>query len=736
MILDNLDDHELFHTNAAQGQGPSNPATRPLLDYIPRKLNGSVIITSRSQDIALQFVQDSSLIQIEPMERSEALELLNGKIDFPEEEFLQQNQESLELVEELEYMPLAIIQAAAYIKHRASRCSVSQYLQMFRQSDRHATSLLKYKAGRLYRDWEAKNAILVTWQISFNFIQRTRPSAADLLSLMCFFDRHGISEHLLRKNIGRDHCDPNLERPAGDSSDEEIDTMTEFDADQDFEDDVFALKGYSFIHIEDQNLFTMHRLVQLAARVWLVSNNQGEHWKEQFIMRLSKEFPDGNYENWVKCQSLFPHVKAALSQRPDSAVSTLEWASLLYRGAWYAFKKGNTTDMREMVWNSRKQRIRIMGKEADESLSSTLMLANAYWLEGRYKDAEKLELQVVEIHTVKFGKNHHHTLISMSNLAATYNYQGRIKEAKELQIQVLETRKIILGVDHPSTLTSMVNLAATYSDLGQWEEAKELNIQVLKARRAELGEDHPSTLRSSGHLASTYRQLGQWEEAEKLEEMVMATLTRKLGEHHPDTLTSMDNLALTYQRQGRWKEAENLEARIIETRKTYFGEGHLNTLTSMSILALTYQNQGRWKEEEELETQVLELRKVKLGEFHPDTLASMQNLACAFGGQGRGEDAENLLIRVFEGTKSNFGMEHPDTLTIMNNLASTYSSRGRWEEAERYFLQVIKTRQATIGKDHPSTLVSIQNLASMYKNQGQWEKAEKLEIQATERPQP
>ncbi|KAJ5797724.1 uncharacterized protein N7503_007020 [Penicillium pulvis] len=303
MLLDNLDDHELFHTNAAQGQGPSHHATRPLLDYIPRKLNGSVIMTSRSQDIALRFVQDSSLIQVEPMERSEATELLMRKIAFSDEEFSQQNQESLELMEELD--------------------------------------------------------------------------------------------------------------------DEGIDTMIDFDADHDFEDDVFALRSYSFIHIEDNNLFTMHRLVQLAARVWLVSHDQGEHWKEHFIMRLSKEFPDGNYENWVKCQSLFPHVKAALSQRPESEVSTLEWASLLYRGAWYAFKKGNITDMREMVWNSRRQRIKIMGKEADESLSSTLMLANAYWLEGRYKDAETLELQVVEIHTVKFGENHRHTLISMSNLAAT-----------------------------------------------------------------------------------------------------------------------------------------------------------------------------------------------------------------------------------------------------------------------------------------------------------------------------
>jgi hypothetical protein len=60
-------------------------------------------------------------------------------------------------------MPLAIIQAAGYIIHRAPRCSVSRYLEILRQSDREATKLLDYEAGHLYRDWEAKNSILVTW---------------------------------------------------------------------------------------------------------------------------------------------------------------------------------------------------------------------------------------------------------------------------------------------------------------------------------------------------------------------------------------------------------------------------------------------------------------------------------------------------------------------------------------------------------------------------------------------
>jgi hypothetical protein len=103
-----------------------------------------------------------------------------------------------ELAAALEFVPLAIVQAAAYISQRAPRCSVRQYLEEFKKSERKRTSLLNRDEGQLRRDWEAKNSIIITWQISFDYIHQTRPSAADLLSLMSFFDRQGISEVLLR----------------------------------------------------------------------------------------------------------------------------------------------------------------------------------------------------------------------------------------------------------------------------------------------------------------------------------------------------------------------------------------------------------------------------------------------------------------------------------------------------------------------------------------------------------
>jgi hypothetical protein len=107
------------------------------------------------------------------------------------------NDGTAELAAALEFMPLALVQAAAYIRQRAPRCSVRQYLEQFRKSDIEKTSLLNHEAGRLRRDREAKNSVIITWQISFDHVRQVRPSAADLLSLMSFFDRQGIPQFLL-----------------------------------------------------------------------------------------------------------------------------------------------------------------------------------------------------------------------------------------------------------------------------------------------------------------------------------------------------------------------------------------------------------------------------------------------------------------------------------------------------------------------------------------------------------
>ncbi|CAG8250571.1 unnamed protein product [Penicillium salamii] len=544
LILDNVDDDGFLRQPSATGPqslkvGQTNASTKPLLEFLPRSPNGSTMITSRSQEVALKIVDHQDVIKVEPMKRAEAIELLQRKVGLPAE-----TPDIHKLVEELDFMPLAIIQAAGYIVHRAPRCSVSQYLEMFRKSDRSATKLLNYEAGHLFRDWEAKNSILVTWQISFGHIRRIRPSATDLLSLMSFFDRQGVSENLLRVHDETQNDDSNSQKIAIEYNDEGTDSTSESNMDHNFEDDITTLRDFSFISINrDSTVFTMHRLVQLTVRVWLQGDRQLERWKEQYIMILWQRFPTGEYENWAQCQSLFPHVRSAMSQRPESHESLRKWAALLYNGAWYAQKIGHMMESRNMASESRNQILSMFGLNSEPTLQSSEMLAEVYLLEGQWEEAEQLFVQVMATRKTKLGADHPSTLTSMANLASTYRNQGRWEEAKQLEVQVMETRKAKLGADHPDTLTSMANLASTYRNQGRWEEAKQLEVQVMETRKTKLGADHPSTLTSMANLAYTLNSSAQDKAALILMAECVRLRDRKLGPDHPHTMSSKSTLS-------------------------------------------------------------------------------------------------------------------------------------------------------------------------------------------------
>jgi hypothetical protein len=277
--------------------GSHNGSTKPLWEYLPQSQHGSVLITTRSRSVALKLVEERDIIAVEPMDEEHAVALFEKKLS------TQANRTDIvELVAALEFMPLAVVQAASYISQRAPRHSVQQYIEKLQKTDKSKTSLLTYEAGHLRRDRDAKNSIIATWQISFDYIQQERPSATELLSLMSFFDRQGIPEDLVRNK-----CETKDRYRDSGSSDRSIDRRdnknsgSETSAIDKFEDDILLLRNYSFIFVNiDKTTFGMHRLVQLATQKWLEAQSQLERWKQQYITNLCTVFPAGKYENWAQ----------------------------------------------------------------------------------------------------------------------------------------------------------------------------------------------------------------------------------------------------------------------------------------------------------------------------------------------------------------------------------------------------------------------------------------------------
>jgi tetratricopeptide (TPR) repeat protein len=597
LILDNIDDASFLlaakntrkkdQTNAVEADG-----SQPLLAYLPQSQSGSILITSRTKGAALKLVEESDMIAVEPMEESHAAALFKKKLGHSDTEGI------ADLVRALEFMPLAIVQAAAYIAERAPRCSVYQYLEEFRRSDSEKATLLDKEAGHLRRDWEAKNSIIITWQISFHHIRQIRPSAADLLSLMSFFDRQGIPEVVLRDRVESTKSKPTqhkrrarviwhlkrvFDRNRNSSEPKEEDQAS--GQTDNFEEDLRILRNYSFISVaEDRTTFEMHALVQVAMRKWLEANGKLERWKKQYIKNLSFEFPMGEYENWARCQLLFPHAKLALAQKPENEESLKEWSTLLYNAAWYAWRTGNVLDAERMAVEAMEVDKKVLGPQHKDTIRSMVMVGLAYGLRGRWDEAEKLFMEAMELGKKVLGAEHADTLTSMSELAAIYGYQGRWDEGEKLLLLVVETEKRTLGPEHPSTLHAVSNLAATFWKQGRLDQAAELFTEVIDTRTRVLGPDHPDTLISMSNLAFSRWKRGQSEEAEASFRQVMETRKRVLGAEHPATLTTMHNLAYAWKDKGQNEEARKLMEECAQARTRVLGADHPYTIDSMTAL--------------------------------------------------------------------------------------------------------------------------------------------------------
>ncbi|KAJ4309322.1 hypothetical protein N0V84_011561 [Fusarium piperis] len=484
MVLDNVDDVNLFHPSSKAGgikaaNQPTDENTilqsdqRPLAAYLPKCRSGTILVTSRSMDAAEKLTgSHKAIYRVSAMDDTRGLQLLQNKLDGDFD-----RDAAADLLRALDCIPLAITQAAAYINRRAPRASVKTYLDAFRESDKKKVSLLNRDAGDLRRDETVSNSVVTTWQVTFEQIRRERPSAAKLLSFMSFFNPQGIPEFVLH--------DYNTDLTASMDSDIESD---------EFEDDIDVLRGYS-----------------------LVSTTAAQ-------------------------DLLLPHVESLLEEKPPDE-GLQNWACLLRNCARYMLTIGNYTAAEKLGGKAVETWTKVLGEEHPNTLTSMNNLALTFWNQGRWKEAEELQVRVMETRKRVLGEEHLNTLTSMANLASIFSNQGRWKEAEELQAQELEICSKVLGEEHPSTLTSMANLASIFSNQGRWKEAQELQVGVMETRKRVLGEEHPNTLISMNNLAITWKGQDRTRDALALMRSCVVLRERVLGTDHPHTASSVAVLA-------------------------------------------------------------------------------------------------------------------------------------------------------------------------------------------------
>ena len=700
MIMDNADDADMFFgpdTTIADSQAVE---AIPLSKYIPECSHGAILVTTRTKIVGQKMARSRCLIKVLPMNKEESVELFRKQF---QGERLDTNKLG-EVTRELEGLPLALSQAAAFIQMNS--ITFDAYLKLYKENDEMKTKLLSERFEAPGRDLEVPNPVIATFMISFEHIKRTTPQAARILSLMALLDRQGIPKPLIQG--------------------EAVDQMELVKA-------LGTLKAFSLISSnEADDIFDMHRLVHLATRNWLRLSSEFDSWAIFCLKLMSKEFPSGEYGTMDTCELYLPHARAALSYKQLSSANDVYQAHLTYRMSRYLQHRGHYNAANTLAEQALALCEKILGKEHPDTLASMSNLAGVLDSQGKYGEAEEMNQQTLELRERVLGKEHPDTLTSMSNLAGVLGRQGKYGEAEEMHQQTLELRERVLGKEHPDTLTSMSNLAGVLGWQGKYGEAEEMHQQTLELCERVLGKEHPDTLTSMRHLAGVLGWQGKYGEAEEMHQQTLELCERVLGKEHPDTLASMNNLAGVLCWQGKYGEAEEMNQRTLELHERVLGKEHPGTLTSMSNLAEVLGWQGKYGEAEEMHQQTLELRGRVLGKEHPDTLTSMNNLAGLLCWQGKYGEAEEMNQRTLELYERVLGKEHPWTLTSMSNLAGVLESQGKYGEAEEMNQRTLELCERVLGKEHPDTLTSMNNLAGVLCWQGKYGEAEEMNQQTLE----
>ncbi|KAF2025248.1 HET-domain-containing protein [Setomelanomma holmii] len=258
---------EIANSLRIPGISDSNANINKLVrDTLSADSSGSwlMIVDNADDPVVLQELKD--------MNQAEARQLLVQCVT--EEALLNDSLAIKQLLSILAYLPLAIVQAAAFINSNGT--SVSKYVSLFEHAGAE-TELFSEQFEDPSRYEGMDSTIAKTWHISFAQIRRQDPLAAEYLAFIACIDRINVPQSLL---------------PSGGSQVQQIKALS-------------TLTGYAFITERQQTVqgpererfFDMHRLVYLALVIWLQEHGERAGWVCTATNRLNDLVPYGGHKS-------------------------------------------------------------------------------------------------------------------------------------------------------------------------------------------------------------------------------------------------------------------------------------------------------------------------------------------------------------------------------------------------------------------------------------------------------
>ncbi|KAL3478522.1 hypothetical protein BJX99DRAFT_256418 [Aspergillus californicus] len=683
IVLDNADNHALFY-------GPER-----MIDILPRSENGAILMTTRDKTIGFDFAGATRLLRLPPLDSDQAQYLLVSRLGD------ETDMESCKaLCEELQGIPLAIVQASAFM-HRNS-IDAADYLALYRESSSAQIRLLSEDFEDCVRDKDSKNAIAATWCISFRYIEEIVPLAGELLKRMSILDSQAIPFALIKSR----EPEHDLVKALG--------TLQAFCL---ISPRITAKRKAS---ITDKT-YDLHRLVRLAVRNWLRQRDLLVLQTAKTLKIVSTNHPDVENTGFMEIDRLrtyLPHAVAVLSSSELRTCGQDSTVPTAFQG-----QEGTKTHAEDSM--------------PCAACAADLMMNVSFTSEysGDWEGCMKWALDAIPLRTFVFGGAHQLTVRALMRAATGCYHSGRIEAS------VMLAGKAIHIIDTTDTTPSCV--ASKFEILGfkmiedglaPLVEIEECFCKALAIRTEIFGPDHYHVVRTKFHLSQFYAEQDQYAEEEQLLQEIIGSLTRISGADSAGTLLVMSAVALNYALTGRENEALALscelslwEASVCETR-------HVERLVVLTNQSLSHFALGRYNQAADVGQRALKL-SCELNSV--STLAVMRHLAVCYDRQGYQAEAEGIRLKAMDWIAKRVREERSvatEVIDEIGHLASFYNQQARYHEARLLKDKVVKLETAKLGRQSPEVILSMCELGLIYAYQGSHEQAAKYRYSVLKYP--
>ena len=368
LVFDNADDVDMWMHKLASEQGSGR-----LIDYLPRGTKGSIVFTTRDRKAAVKFAAQN-VIDVPEMSEDAAKELLQKCLISPDLTDADRSTEAL--LAQLTYLPLAIVQASAYINENG--IPIADYISLLAEKDKSIIELLSEDFEDEGRYHNIKNPVATTWLISFEQISQRDILAAEYLSFMSCVEPRDIPESLL---------------PAGPSRKKEMDAIG-------------TLNAYSFVTRRPAgSALDLHRLVHLATRNWLSENGQIAKWASKAVTRLAEVFPNDEHENRTVWRAYLPHASYALLST-DMEQNREDRIELLHKVGMCLLSDGRFNEAESHLVEVMEIREEMLGVQHPDTLTSVSNLGLVLQRQGKYEEAEAMHRRALKAREKVLGPEH------------------------------------------------------------------------------------------------------------------------------------------------------------------------------------------------------------------------------------------------------------------------------------------------------------------------------------------